>query len=152
MAEEQIFLVALSLRALRNETLVHRTWNCSRRWFLKKEDIRFIFNDESTVSCIHVKSNGINVGIGHTCNTMCVYHDTIIKCATLDSFYFLFIVSLPLHNPRSHTCAYVTYMKDNVSRSIANHQAIHNTRISNGQWPRRDVTSSVRLTRSHKNN
>jgi hypothetical protein len=40
--------------------------------------------------CLLLLSNGINVGIGHTCNTMSVYHDTIIKCATLDSFCLLF--------------------------------------------------------------
>jgi hypothetical protein len=34
-------------------------------------------------------------------------------------------------------------MKDNVSRSIEISQVIHDTRISNGQWPRRDVTCAV---------
>jgi hypothetical protein len=42
--------------------------------------------------CLLLLSNGISVGIGHICNMMHVYHDTIIKCATLDSFCFLFIV------------------------------------------------------------
>jgi hypothetical protein len=40
------------------------------------------------VFCLLLLSNGIDVGIDHTCNTMRVYHDTIIKCATLDSFCF----------------------------------------------------------------
>jgi hypothetical protein len=31
-------------------------------------------------------------------------------------------------------------MKDNVSRSFEIRQVIHDTRISNGQWPRCDVT------------
>jgi hypothetical protein len=81
----------------------------------KSKRILSIFNDESTESficlwklavavatyvsiCIVYRVlpsfafNGINVDIGHTCNTMRVYHATIIKCATLDSFCFLFIV------------------------------------------------------------
>jgi hypothetical protein len=40
--------------------------------------------------CLLLLSNGINVGIGHTCNTMRVYHDTIITCATADSLCSLF--------------------------------------------------------------
>jgi hypothetical protein len=62
--------------------------------------------------CLLLLSNGINVGIGHTCDTMRVYHDTIITCATADSFCSLFPYPLP-HNPRSHTCAYVTHMMVN---------------------------------------
>jgi hypothetical protein len=61
--------------------------------------------------CLILLSNGSNVGIGHTCNTMRVYHDNIITCATADSFCSLF--PYPLHNPRSHTCAYVTHMTVN---------------------------------------
>jgi hypothetical protein len=61
--------------------------------------------------CLLLLSNGINVGIGHACNTMRVYHDTIITCATADSFSSLF--PYPLHNPRSHACAYVTHMTVN---------------------------------------
>jgi hypothetical protein len=82
------------------------------------------------IAAIHVNfyllllSNGIDVGIGHTCNTMRVYHDTIITCATADSFSSLFPYP---HKPRSHTCAYVTH---------------------DSQWPRCDVTkSAVRLAR-----
>jgi hypothetical protein len=61
--------------------------------------------------CLLLLSNGINVGIGHTCNTMRVYHDSIITCATADSFSSLF--PYPLHNPRFHTCAYITHMTFN---------------------------------------
>jgi hypothetical protein len=55
--------------------------------------------------------NGINVGIGHTCNTMRVYHDTIITCATVDIFSSLF--PYPHHNPRSHTRDFATHMTVN---------------------------------------
>jgi hypothetical protein len=40
--------------------------------------------------CLLLLSNGIIVGIGHTCNTMRVYHGTIITCATADSVCSLF--------------------------------------------------------------
>jgi hypothetical protein len=53
---------------------------------------------------------------------MRVYHDTIITCSIADSFCSLFPYP---HNPRSHTCAYVTDMKDNVSRSFEIRQVIH---------------------------
>jgi hypothetical protein len=62
--------------------------------------------------CLLLLSKGINVGIGHTCNTMRVYHDTIITGATADSFCSLFPYP---HNPRSHTCAYATHMPVNGS-------------------------------------
>jgi hypothetical protein len=61
--------------------------------------------------CLLLLSNCINVGIGHTCNTMRVYHDTIITCATADSVCLLF--PYPSHNPRSHICDYVTHMTVN---------------------------------------
>jgi hypothetical protein len=41
------------------------------------------------VFCLLLLSNGINVDIGHTCNTMRVYHDTIMTCALADSFCLL---------------------------------------------------------------
>jgi hypothetical protein len=63
--------------------------------------------------CFLLLSNGITVGIGHTCKTMRVYHDTIITCATADSFCSLF--PYHPHNPRSHTCDYVTRMTVNGS-------------------------------------
>jgi hypothetical protein len=44
-----------------------------------------------------------------------------------------FFVSLPPPTTRSHTCAYVTRMKDNVSRSFEIRHVIHDTRISSGQ-------------------
>jgi hypothetical protein len=102
---------------------------------LKMEGIRLVL---FIVFCLLLLSNGINVDIGHTCNTMWVYHDTIITCATADSFCSLFPYP---QNPRFHTCAYVTHMKDNDSRSIEIRQVICDTRISNCQWPRRDVTN-----------
>jgi hypothetical protein len=52
--------------------------------------------------CLLLLSNGINVDIGHTCNTMRVYHDTIITCATADSLCSFFP-----HPPQSalpHMC------------------------------------------------
>jgi hypothetical protein len=109
----------------------------------KTKRIPSIFKDESTGSCVCLRSliymlhvnkvqpirikiirkaairvnfcllslfNGINVGIGRTCNTMRVYHDTIITCVTTDSFCLLFPYP---HNPRYHTCAYVTHMTVN---------------------------------------
>jgi hypothetical protein len=44
---------------------------------------------------------------------------------------------------RSHTCAYVTRTKDNVSRSFEMRSVIHDTRISSEQWPRCDVTNGT---------
>jgi hypothetical protein len=101
------------------------------QWQLTFQSVLFI------IFCLLLPSNGINVGIGHTCNTMRVYHDTIITCSTADSFCSLFPYT---HNPRSHTCAYVTHMKNNVLRSFEIRQVINDTRISNGQWRRCDVT------------
>jgi hypothetical protein len=47
--------------------------------------------------------------------------------------------------------AYVTRMKDNVSRSFEMRQVIHDIRISSGQWPRCDVTyGAVRCARSYE--
>jgi hypothetical protein len=117
---------------------------------LRMEGIRLLL---FIVFYLLLLSNGINVDIGHTCNTMRVYHDTIITCATADSFCSLFPYAP--HNPRSHTCAYVTHMKDNVSISSEIRQVIHDTRFSNGQWPRRDVTNlcgscAVRWPRSYE--
>jgi hypothetical protein len=57
--------------------------------------------------CIVSFLNGIDVGIGHTCNTMCVLHDTIITWR--HSGLLLFLSLFPFH-----TCAYVTRMKDNI--------------------------------------
>jgi hypothetical protein len=63
--------------------------------------------------CLLLLSNGISVGIGYICNTMHVYHDTIITWVTADSFCSLF--PYPLHNPRYHTCNYVTHVTVNGS-------------------------------------
>jgi hypothetical protein len=54
----------------------------------------------------------INVWHVYECNTMRVYHDTIITWATADSFCSLFPYP---QNPRSHTCNYVTHMTVNGS-------------------------------------
>jgi hypothetical protein len=54
------------------------------------------------VFCLLLLSNGINVGIGHTCNKMRVYHDTIITCSTADSFCSLF--PYPLQPALPHMC------------------------------------------------
>jgi hypothetical protein len=48
----------------------------------------------------------------------------------------------PLTN-RSHTCAYITRMKDNVSRSFEPRHVIPDTRISSGQCPRCDVNVTL---------
>jgi hypothetical protein len=85
------------------------------------------------VFCLLLLSNGINVGIGHACNTMGIYHDTIIKFATLDSFCFFCSLFPYPPTTRTPTRAYVKRMKE--MRHV-----IHDTRISNGQCFRRDVT------------
>jgi hypothetical protein len=117
-------------------TILYLLRMLGRKW---KWNIPFIFNDKSTGSC--------------TCLRLDLYLSHVkITCATADSFCSLFTYP---HNPRSHTCAYVTHMKYNVSRSIEIRQVIHDTRISNGQWPRRDVTNlcgacAVQWSRSYK--
>jgi hypothetical protein len=72
--------------------------------FRKSKRIHFIFNDESTGSCICLR---LDLYMSH------VKHDTIITCATALCFCFYLSSPTPLTN-RSHTCAYVTRMKDNV--------------------------------------
>jgi hypothetical protein len=84
--------------------------------------------------------NGIDVVIGHTCNTMRVKHDTI-TCATTDCFS-LYLCSPTPTTARPHTCVYVTRMKDNVSRSFEPRHVISDTRISSGQCPRCDVNGT----------
>jgi hypothetical protein len=59
-----------------------------------------------------------------------------------------FVLCFPIPSTtRSHTCTYVTRIKDNVSRSFKMRHVIHNTRISSGQWPRCDVTNGTRGSR-----
>jgi hypothetical protein len=64
----------------------------------KKENISFIFNDESTGSCVCLR---LNLYMSHVKK-----HETVIICASADSFYFSYS---PTHSAtRAHTCAYVT--------------------------------------------
>jgi hypothetical protein len=64
---------------------------------------------------------------------------------------FVFFVPLPHPTTRFHICAYVTRMKDNVSRSFEMRHVIHDILISSGQWPRCDVTyGAVRCPRSYE--
>jgi hypothetical protein len=104
--------------------------NCSMKHLhIKSKRIPSIFKDESTGSCICLwklavaVATYVSIRIGHTCNTMRMRHDTIIKCATLDSFCF-FCSLFPSPPPPSNEMRH----------------AIHDTRISSGQCPRRDVT------------
>jgi hypothetical protein len=64
-----------------------------------------------------------------------------LKMEGIRLLYFLCSPTPPTTRP--HICAYVTRMKDNVSRSLEIRQVIHDTRINNGQWPRCDVTYSA---------
>jgi hypothetical protein len=65
------------------------------------------------VFCLLLLSNGINVDIGHTCNTMRLYHDTIMTCVLADSFCSLVpnppstpsTTRAPAHVLTSRTCA-----------------------------------------------
>jgi hypothetical protein len=57
------------------------------QWQLTFQSVLFI------VFCLLLLSNGINVGIGHTCNTMRVYHDTTITCAKADGFCNVVVLS-----------------------------------------------------------
>jgi hypothetical protein len=63
---------------------------------------------------------------------------------------FVLFVPLPLSQP-APTCAYVTRMKENVSRSFEMRRVIYNIRISSGQWARCDVAfGAVRCPRSYE--
>jgi hypothetical protein len=64
-----------------------------------------------TLFCLLLLSNGINVGIGHTCNTMRVYYDTIITCATADSFCFF--VHCVTSRTRYGVCAMSKVIRNN---------------------------------------
>jgi hypothetical protein len=83
------------------------------------------------------------LGDTYTCNmfkniTDTHNNNTIITCATAVCFCFYLSSPTPSAN-RSHTRAYVTRMKDNVSRSVEPRHVIPDTRISSGQYPRCDV-------------
>jgi hypothetical protein len=63
----------------------------------------------------------------------------------------VFLYSPTPTTTRSHICAYVTRMKDNVSRSFEMRHVMHDTRISSGQWHRCDATyGTVRCPRSYE--
>jgi hypothetical protein len=76
---------------------------------LKMKGIRLVY----FAFCIPSLFNGIDVGIGHTCNTMRVKHDPIITCATADCFCLYFCSPTP-PTTRSQTCCYVTRVAVNV--------------------------------------
>jgi hypothetical protein len=72
----------------------------------------------------------------HSSNTYDMYEGFFIGCKnTAESFLFLFTVFQPSHTTRAPTRAYVKRRNDNEMRHV-----IHDTRISSGQCPRRDVT------------
>jgi hypothetical protein len=56
---------------------------------------------------------------------------------------YIYICSPTPSTNRSHICAYVTLMKDNVSRSFEPRHVIPDTRISSGQCPRCDVSVTL---------
>jgi hypothetical protein len=87
----------------------------------KSKRVPFIFNDKSTGSCI--------------CLRLDLYLSRVKTCATAVCFCFYLCSPTP-PTTRSHTCAYVTRMKDNFSRSFERRHVIPNTRISSGQCPR----------------
>jgi hypothetical protein len=96
------------------------------------------------------------LGHSYTCYTYScyAYHFYAYRLYFINVIAFVHCFPTP-QNPRFHTCAYVTHIKNNVSRSIEIRQVLHDTRISNGQWPRRDVTNlcgvcAVRWARSYE--
>jgi hypothetical protein len=57
-----------------------------------------------------------------------------------ERYTFIFYLCSPTTSTtRSQTCAYVTRMKDNVSKIFEPRHVIPDTRISSGQCPRCDV-------------
>jgi hypothetical protein len=91
----------------------------------KSKRIPFIFNDKSTGSCVCLR---LDLYLSHV----------KITCATAD-WYCLYLCFPTPSTIRSQTCAYVTRMKDNVSRSFKPRHVIPDTRISSGQCTRCDV-------------
>jgi hypothetical protein len=86
-----------------------------------------IFKDESTGSCICLRSP---IYMSHV-NKIQPIRVKMIRIAGIR--------------------AYVTRMKDNVSRSFEMRHVIHDIRISSGQWPQCDVTYGVvRCPRSYE--
>jgi hypothetical protein len=123
----------------------------------KSKRVPSIFNDESTESFIclrrHIYMSHVNkvqpirvkmmyiAAIRVTCMKDLV---SVVKIL-LKAFFFCSQFPYP-PTTRASTRADVKRMKDNEMRHV-----IHDTRISSGQCPRRDVTyGTVRLTRSHE--
>jgi hypothetical protein len=90
----------------------------------KKESIPFIFNDESTGSCIYLR---LDLYMSH------VKKKYITDTHNNNTCVFL----LPPTHPatRAHTCAYITRTNVNISRSFEPRHVIPDTHISSGQCP-----------------
>jgi hypothetical protein len=123
------------------------------------------------------------LGLTYKCHTYCCYayrlyfltcymyksslrhtHDPVLSSLKMKGIRLLFYLFSPTPSTtRSHTCACVTRMKDNASRSFKPRHVIPDTRISSGQCPRCDVNVTLgardlhavrkmcaRFPRSHK--
>jgi hypothetical protein len=79
-------------------------------------------------------------------------HDPVLSSLKMEGIRSLYFLCFPTTSTtRSHICAYVTRMNDNVSRSFEMRHVIHDIRISSGQWPRCDVKyGAVRCPRSYE--
>jgi hypothetical protein len=76
---------------------------------LKMEGIRLLLFIYSSFFCFLTASMSISAilvtrCICHTCNTIRVYHDTILTCATVDSFCSLFPYPFPPQAALPHMC------------------------------------------------
>jgi hypothetical protein len=102
------------------------TQNCSLSWahmhFVYKKRIPSIFKDESTGSCICLRS--------------LIYMSHVNKVQPKSV---------------KMICIAAIHVKDNVSRSFEMRHVIHDIRIISGQWPRCDATyGAVRCPRSYE--
>jgi hypothetical protein len=70
-------------------------------------------------------------------------HDPVLSSLKKKGIRLHFLCSPTPSTTRSHTCAYVTRVKDNVSRSFEMCHVIHDTSINSGQWPRCAVTNGT---------
>jgi hypothetical protein len=114
---------------------IHKRQLALYHLLLKKgKRIPFIFNDKSTGSSICLR---LDLYLSHVKK-----HYTIITWATAVCFCFYLCYPTPPIT-RSHTCAYVTRMKDNFSKSFEPCHVIPDTRISSGQCPRCDVNVTL---------